>query len=105
MDTFDGLIERIDTWLTRHDMKSSSPYGWLLKLVEEVGELSGVFVKEKNRAEEEGELADVLICLLIYAQCRGINPLAVAHEKMSINESRTGRTNRHGVFVKTKDLQ
>ena len=102
--TFDSLTQRIDTWLSQHEMKSTSPYGWLLKLVEEVGELSGVFVKEKSQAEEEGELADVLICVLIYAQCRGLDPLKVAHEKMTINEGRTGRVNRHGVFVKSKDL-
>ena len=103
MNDFNELNHRINVWLTRHGMKHNAT-GWMLKLVEEVGELSGTLVKEKGRAEEEGELADSLICLLIVAACRGIDPLAVAHAKMTINEGRTGRVNAMGIFVKSADL-
>ena len=104
MNDFATLNERIAGWLDKHDMKRNAT-GWMLKLVEEVGELSGALVKEKGRAEEEGELADSLICLLIVAACRGIDPLAVAHAKMAINEGRTGRVNAMGIFVKSADLK
>ena len=103
MSDFTQLNARIITWLNRHSMQYSAT-GWMLKLVEEVGELSGALVKEKGRAEEEGELADALICLLIVAACRGIDPLAVAHAKMTVNEGRTGRVNAMGIFVKSADL-
>jgi NTP pyrophosphatase (non-canonical NTP hydrolase) len=95
------LIERIRAWKSPTGEHAE---GWLFKLNEEVGELNGAYVKEKPRAEEEGEVADVLICLILYAMARGIDPVAVAQTKMSTNESRTGRTNRFGIFVKTADL-
>ena len=103
-NSFDILNGRIQAWLTQHGMQHNA-HGWMLKLVEEVGELSGALVKEKGRTEEEGELADSLICLLIVAACRGIDPLSVAHAKMTVNEGRTGRVNAMGIFVKSADLK
>ena len=103
-DDFDFLNTRIHAWLDRHGMKRTVT-GWMLKLVEEVGELSGAIVKEKGRAEEEGEIADALICLLIVAACRRIDPLTVAHAKMTVNEGRTGQVNSMGIFVKQADIQ
>lgn len=95
------LVNRIRLWKPPNPQHST---GWLLKLNEELGELTGAYVKEKSRAEEEDEVADVIICLILYAQSRGIDPVAAAHAKMITNESRTGRINSFGIFVKTADL-
>ncbi len=99
------LVIRVRKWAEGNGiMLSEGSSGWLHKLTEEVGELNGAYVKDKPRADEEGEVADVLICLLLYAEGRGIDVLAVAHDKMTVNESRKGHANRHGVFVKQADL-
>lgn len=99
--TWTELMNRIRIWKPPNPEHTT---GWLLKLNEELGELTGAYVKEKPRADEEGEVADVLICLILYAQSRGIDPVAAAHAKMITNESRTGKINRFGIFVKSADL-
>lgn len=103
MSEFDRLAARVAKW-TDKNQAGSNATGLLFKLLEEAGELAGAYVKEKPRYEEAGEIADVLICLLIYARARGIDPVAASHEKMMVNESRVGRTNSFGIFVKAADL-
>jgi NTP pyrophosphatase (non-canonical NTP hydrolase) len=103
-NSFDILNGRVNAWMDTHGMRANVS-GWMLKLVEEVGELSGALVKEKALSEVEGEVADALICLLIVAACKGIDPLTVAHAKMTVNEGRTGRVNAMGIFVKSADLK
>lgn len=100
--TWNELMTRIRLW---YPPNPGSESGWLHKMTEELGELAGAYVKEKPKAEEEGEAADLLICLILYCQTREINLLEAAHAKMIVNESRTGRRNRFGIFVKSADLR
>jgi NTP pyrophosphatase (non-canonical NTP hydrolase) len=92
----------IEQWIEKHH--NNDPSGVLFKLVEEVGELAGAYVKDKPKAERAGEAADALICLMMFAQAQGIDLLGEAHAKMRVNLAREGRVNRHGVFVKAADL-
>ena len=100
-DPMDELIEIVDRW---HPPNPEHAAGWLFKLGEEVGELMGAYVKEQPRDDEAGEAADTLICLVLYCRSRGIDLVAEAIKKMNVNEHRTGKVNRHGVFVKSADL-
>lgn len=98
-----GMIEDlIEQWVEKHH--NNAPGGVLFKLVEEVGELTGTYVKDKPKPEMAGEAADVLICLMMFAQAQGIDLLGEAYAKMQVNLAREGRVNRHGVFVKASDF-
>lgn len=103
MNTYEILIARIDEWVNEKQ-NGGNPTGLLFKLLEEAGELSGAYVKEKPQCDEAGEVADVLICLLMYARARGIDAVAEANKKMLINIDRPGRINSFGIFVKATDL-
>lgn len=102
MSEFDSINARVSAWCMKTG--SSDPTGFMLKLVEETGELAGCHVKDKPYDEKAGEAADVFICLLAYCQVEGINLVNAAHKKMAVNEGRKGRLNRFGVFVKEADL-
>ena len=102
--TYEKLFRRIADWIDARGEVDQDGTGAMLKLVEEVGELTGMHVKDRPLRDVSDELADVMICLLWYAHVRGVDPLRVAHDKMAINESRRGKINRFGVFVKEADL-
>ena len=102
LDIFELIENRVIAWCKKTG--SSDPTGFMLKLVEETGELAGCHVKDKSLSEKASEAADVFICLLAYCHAERIDLPFSAHEKMSINERRKGRLNRFGVFVKEADL-
>ena len=97
-----NLIENIEDWSVERNLNSQSPSKQLLKLVEEVGELSAAFNKRQLNAEVDS-VGDILVVLTIYCQQRGLsvqNCLEVAYEQIS---DRKGKL-VNGVFVKEADL-
>lgn len=97
-----NLIENIEDWSVERNLNSQSPSKQLLKLVEEVGELSAAFNKQQLNAEIDS-VGDILVVLTIYCQQRGLpiqNCLEVAYEQIS---DRKGKL-VNGVFVKEADL-
>lgn len=97
-----NLIENIEDWSVERNLNSQSPSKQLLKLVEEVGELSAAFNKRQLNAEIDS-VGDILVVLTIYCQQRGLsiqNCLEAAYEQIS---DRKGKL-VNGVFVKEVDL-
>lgn len=77
------------------------PLKILVKMMEELGEVSECVLK--RWPDKLGvEIADVLICTIIFAHKYGIDPLAEMHKKMDILETRTGKV-RDGIYVKDED--
>lgn len=96
------LIENIEAWSVARKLNTQAPAKQLLKLVEEVGELSAAYNKE-HLTDEVDSVGDILVVLVIYCQQRGLSIedcLETAYEEIS------GRKGRlvDGVFVKEADL-
>lgn len=98
----DNLIPKIEEWSTARGLDTQDSAKQLLKLVEEVGELSAAHSK-KQSVQETDSVGDILVVLTIYCQQRGLSIqdcLELAYEQIS------GRKGKliDGVFVKEADL-
>lgn len=97
-----SLIKNIENWSVERNLNTQSPSKQLLKLVEEVGELSAAYNKRQLNAEIDS-VGDILVVLTIYCQQRGLSIqdcLERAYQEIS------GRKGKlvDGVFVKEADL-
>ena len=70
----------------------------LMKVVEELGELSGAILKG-NRIEEEDSYGDLLVTIIILAEQRGVNLIAELENAYHTIKNRTGKT-IDGTFIK-----
>ncbi|WP_203640700.1 MazG-like family protein [Levilactobacillus andaensis] len=96
------LIKEIQLWSTERGLNKQAPAKQLLKLVEEVGELSAAYNK-RHTLDEIDSVGDILVVLTIYCQQRGLSIedcLEAAYEEIS---ERKGKM-IDGVFVKNADL-
>jgi len=96
------LIKDIQAWSTARGLNKQAPVKQLLKLVEEVGELSAAYNKQ-HTLDEIDSVGDILVVLTIYCQQRGLSIedcLSAAYEEIS---ERKGKI-IDGVFVKNADL-
>lgn len=97
-----NLIKKIKAWAVDRGLNTQDAGKQLLKLVEEVGELSASYNKQ-HTLDEIDSVGDILVVLTIYCQQRGLsieNCLEAAYEEIS------GRKGKliNGVFVKEADL-
>ncbi|MFC6290650.1 MazG-like family protein [Levilactobacillus angrenensis] len=98
----DSLIPKIEEWSAARKLDTQDSAKQLLKLIEEVGELSAAYNK-KQVVQEIDSVGDILVVLTIYCQQRGLSIrdcLELAYEQIS------GRKGKlvNGVFVKEVDL-
>ncbi|AYM03588.1 hypothetical protein D8911_11560 [Levilactobacillus brevis] len=98
----DDLIPKIEEWSVARELDLQDSGKQLLKLVEEVGELSAAYNKRQLNAEMDS-VGDILVVLTIYCQQRGLSIqdcLGRAYIEIS------GRKGKlvDGVFVKEADL-
>lgn len=96
------LIKDIQAWSIERSLNKQASAKQLLKLVEEVGELSAAYNKQ-HILDEIDSVGDILVVLTIYCQQRGLSIedcLEAAYEEIS---ERKGKL-IDGVFVKNADL-
>jgi len=71
-----------------------TPQSMFLKLYHELSEM----IDETGKPGVEGEIADVLIMVLDFAVCQGVNVGEALQKKMDINAARTWKQNPLGDY-------
>ncbi|MGJ4013018.1 MazG-like family protein [Levilactobacillus brevis] len=97
-----NLIKDIEGWSSNRHLDTQDAGKQLLKLVEEVGELSATYNKRQPNGEIDS-VGDIMVVLVIYCQQRGLSIqdfLEYAYDQIS---ERKGKM-IDGVFVKEADL-
>src|SRR5690625_2272113 len=101
--TMDILTKKIEKWAKERNLHVADPKAQMLKVTEEVGEVSKALTADDIDSLSE-EIGDVVVTLTILAMQSGldINECTnIAYEKI-IN--RKGKT-INGIFIKEEDLQ
>lgn len=96
------LIQKVGEWATERSLHVSDPHKQILKVVEEVGEISGALARN-DIDEAEIEIGDGVVTLIILSMQLGMDIqdcLELAYKKI---ENRQGKT-INGIYVKEEDL-
>jgi len=97
------LILAIEEWATKRGLDKADSSKQLLKLQEELGELTQGHLKE-NGGQVEDSIGDLFVVLTIYCLQQNISLQECVEEAYNTIKNRTGKM-INGVFVKTVDLQ
>jgi len=100
--SIDKLTEQIEQWAIDRDLHNAEPSKQMLKVVEELGELSEGIAKGDVNGQIDG-LGDVYVTLVILAMQLGLDvqgSVQVAYNEIS---DRKGKM-VNGIFVKEDDL-
>ena len=96
------LVGLVEAWAIDKGLHKSDPSKQLLKVFEEVGEVTQAFTR--NQYDElKLELGDVLVTVIVFAMQNHLDVddcLQKAYDKIS---KRSGEM-RNGIFVKSEDL-
>ena len=96
---YEKLIDSVVDWADdRGLVKEENSDKQLIKIIEEVGELSSAFLK-KNRKEEIDAVGDILVTLIIFAEIRGYDVMSALGYAYQEIKDRTGRI-VDGSFIK-----
>lgn len=96
------LIKRVEEWAVERELDKADPYKQILKVVEEVGEISGALAR-KNIKEAQVEIGDGIVTLIILSMQLNMDVydcLDLAYDKI---KNRKGKT-INGIYVKEEDL-
>ena len=96
--SFDVLTGKIRMWSAQRDLDKADPRLQLLKLVEEVGELTDALLRD-NTYEIRDALGDILVVLTILAQQLELDLVDCLEESYLEIRNRRGKT-VDGVFIK-----
>ena len=98
-DVFTSLEKLVLDWADKRDLLSPANYkSQTLKVMEEIGELSGAMLKDR-RIEELDAFGDVLVTLIILAKQRDVNLVGALKDAYDVIKSRTGKM-KNGAFIK-----
>ncbi len=97
------MIEAIEGWAKERGLDKSDSNKQLIKLVEEVGELSEAHNKGWE-AERADSLGDMFVVMVIYAMQNNLHMEYCIDEAYETIKSRKGKT-VNGVFIKDEDLE
>lgn len=95
-------FEKIRQWSMERELHKAEPSKQMMKLIEELGELSKAIIRGDYKEMVDG-LGDSLVVLIILAQQLGI-PLEVALESAYEEIKNRNGEMKNGVFVKDSDL-
>ena len=98
----DNLIEEIEEWAAKRSLDKADSSKQLLKLQEELGELTQGHLKN-NEQQVEDSIGDLFVVLTIYCLQQNISLQKCVEEAYNTIKNRTGKM-INGVFVKTVDL-
>lgn len=96
-------IKLIEEWAKNRGLDSSNSDKQLIKLVEEIGELSESHNKGW-RDKQIDSIGDIFVVLTIYALQNGLHIDNCIKEAYNTIKNRTGKT-VNGVFVKEADIK
>lgn len=96
-------IKLIEEWAKKRGLDSSNSDKQLIKLVEEIGELSEAHNKSW-RDKQIDSIGDIFVVLTIYALQNGLNIDSCIKEAYNTIKNRAGKT-VNGVFVKEADIK
>jgi len=95
-------FELIRNWAENKGIfDNSTPKNQVMKLVEEMGELSKA-IQEQNKAEIEDAIGDCMVVLIILASMNGLYAENCLDTVYSVISKRKGKM-VDGMFVKEKD--
>lgn len=103
MENMQTLVESIEDWSTDKGLHSSDPNKQMLKVVEEIGELSQGLVKD-NREQVIDSIGDAVVTLVILSQQLGLTLEQCTAYAYNEIRNRKGEM-KNGTFVKEADLQ
>ena len=97
--TIEQLQEKVLTWAEDKGILIPENHPkQLMKVFEELGELSGAILK-RNRIEEEDAFGDLLVTIIILANQRGVDLKAELGHAYNTIKDREGKT-IDGTFIK-----
>ena len=99
MKTFEELQEKVLIWAMEKDILANDNHPkQLIKVFEELGELSGAILK-RNRIEEEDAFGDLMVTVIILACQRDIDLVVELKNAYNTIKDRVGKT-VDGTFIK-----
>lgn len=98
-----NYIKAVEIWATRRGLDKTNPDKQLIKLVEEVGELSEAHNKG-YRDKQIDSIGDIFVVLTIYALQNDLHLDDCVKEAYDTIKDRDGKM-IDGVFVKNSDLE
>ena len=98
-----NYIKAIEIWAIRRGLDKTNPDKQLIKLIEEVGELSEAHNKDW-RDKQIDSIGDIFVVLTIYALQNDLHLDNCVKEAYNTIKDRQGKM-IDGVFVKNSDLE
>ena len=101
-ETFEEIVDGLTQWAKDRDLLGKDPHIQFSKIVEELGETSAAYNKQK-RDDLIDSIGDLLVTIIIFSKQVGLEPVACLNEAWRTIKHRQGVT-INGVFVKDSDL-
>lgn len=100
--TFEQIHQRLMAWAQDRDLLGKDPHVQLTKVMEELGETSAAYNKQK-RDDFIDSIGDLLVTISIFCHQTGVNPVDCFNEAWDEIADRKGKT-VNGTFIKEADL-
>lgn len=101
-ETFEEITEHLAQWAKERDLLDKDPHIQFTKIVEELGETSAAYNKEKHN-DLVDSIGDLLVTIIIFSKQVGMDPVVCLNDAWKTIAHRHGMT-INGVFVKDSDL-
>lgn len=101
-ENFERITNGLTQWAKERDLLDKDPHIQFSKIVEELGETSAAYNKQKHD-DLIDSIGDLLVTIIIFSKQVGMNPVDCLNEAWQTIKDRQGKT-INGVFVKDSDL-
>lgn len=101
-DSFEEIANGLAKWAKERDLLGKYPHIQFSKIVEELGETSAAYNKQKHD-DLVDSIGDLLVTIIIFSKQVEVDPVACLNEAWRTIKHRQGKT-INGVFVKDSDL-
>ena len=99
---FEEIVDKLTQWAKDRELLDKDPHVQFTKVVEELGETSAAYNKEKHN-DLVDSIGDLLVTIIIFSKQVGLDPVICLNDAWREIEHRHGKT-INGVFVKDSDL-